>query len=53
MTGTACGGNLMPDLKALQANVDATQALGFISIKLDVQKYTDLSLTREAAARLK
>jgi len=49
----ARNGNLMPDLKALQANVDATQALGFIKSKLDVQKYTDLSLIQEAAARLK
>ncbi len=49
----ARNGNLMPDMKALQANVDATQALGFIKSKLDVQKYTDLSLIQEAAARLK
>ena len=49
----ARNGNLMPDMKALQANVDATQALGFIKNKLDVQKYTDLSLIQEAAARLK
>jgi NitT/TauT family transport system substrate-binding protein len=49
----ARNGNLMPDLKALQANVDTTQQLGFIRAKLDVQKYTDLSLIQEAAARLK
>jgi len=49
----ARNGNLMPDMKALQANVDATQALGFIKSKLDVQKYTDLSIIQEAAARLK
>ena len=49
----ARNGNLMPDLKALQANVDATQALGFIKSRLDVQKYTDLSIVQEAAARLK
>ena len=49
----ARNGNLMPDLKALQANVDTTQQLGFIKTKLDVQKYTDLSLIQEAAARLK
>jgi hypothetical protein len=49
----ARNGNLMPDMKALQANVDSTQALGFIKNKLDVQKYTDLSLIQEAAARLK
>jgi sulfonate transport system substrate-binding protein len=49
----ARNGDLMPDLKALQANVDTTQALGFIKTKLDVQKYTDLSIIQEAAARLK
>jgi len=49
----ARNGNLMPDLKALHANVDTTQQLGFIRAKLDVQKYTDLSLIQEAAARLK
>jgi sulfonate transport system substrate-binding protein len=49
----ARNGNLMPDLKALQANVDATRELGFIRAPLDVQKYTDLSLIQEAAARLK
>ena len=49
----ARNGNLTPDMRALQANVDVTQALGFIKTKLDVQKYTDLSLIQEAAARLK
>ena len=27
----------MPDMKALQANVDQTQALGFYKAKFDVQ----------------
>jgi sulfonate transport system substrate-binding protein len=49
----ARNGNLMPDLNALQANVDATRELGFIKAPLDVRKYTDLSLIQEAAARLK
>jgi NitT/TauT family transport system substrate-binding protein len=49
----ARNGNLLPDLKALQANVDQTQALGFYKAKLDVQKYSDLSIVQEAAARLK
>ena len=49
----ARNGNLMPDMKALQANVDATRELGFIKTPLDVQKYTDLSMVQEAAARLK
>ena len=42
-----------PDMKALQANVDATREFGFIRSPLDVQKYTDLSIVQEAAARLK
>ena len=45
--------DLLPDLKALQANVDATREVGFLKALLDVQKYTDLSLIQEAAARLK
>jgi hypothetical protein len=43
----------MPDLKALQANCDQTQALGFYKTKLDVLKYSDLSIVQEAAVRLK
>ena len=39
--------------QALQANVDATRELGFIRAPLDVQKYTDLSIVQEAAARLR
>jgi NitT/TauT family transport system substrate-binding protein len=49
----ARNGNLMPDMKALQANMDQTQALGFFKAPVDVQKYTDLSIVKEAAARLK
>jgi hypothetical protein len=33
--------------------MDQTQALGFFKAPVDVQKYTDLSIVREAAARLK
>jgi hypothetical protein len=44
---------MLPDLKALQANIDLTHQLGFIKAKLDVSKYTDLSLVQEAAKRLK
>ncbi len=49
----ARNGNLMPDMTALQANVNATRELGFIRAPLDVQKYADLSIVQEAAARLK
>ena len=45
--------NLMPNLSALQRNVDTTQELGFIKTKLDVKKHSDLSLLQEAAKRLK
>jgi NitT/TauT family transport system substrate-binding protein len=45
--------DLMPDLKALQANVNQTRELGFLRAPLDVQKYADLSIVQEAAARLK
>jgi NitT/TauT family transport system substrate-binding protein len=45
--------DMLPDLKALQSNIDLTHQLGFIKAKLDVSKYTDLSLAMEAAQRLK
>jgi len=45
--------NLMPNLVALQHNVDTTQELGFIKTKLDVKNHADLSLIEEAAKRLK
>jgi sulfonate transport system substrate-binding protein len=43
----------LPDLEALQKNVDAQKELGFIKADFDVKKSADLSLVREAAARLK
>jgi len=45
--------NLMPNLAALQKNVDLTHELGFTKASFDVKKYTDLSLVEEAAKRLK
>jgi NitT/TauT family transport system substrate-binding protein len=45
--------NLMPNLDALQKNVDLTHDLGFTQTSIDVKKYTDLSLVEEAAKRLK
>jgi len=45
--------NLLPNLDALQRNVDMTQDLGFVKKKIDIKKYTDLSLVQEAAKRLK
>jgi sulfonate transport system substrate-binding protein len=45
--------DMLPDLKALQANIDLTRELGFIKAPLDVKQYSDLSLVQEAAKRLK
>jgi ABC-type nitrate/sulfonate/bicarbonate transport system substrate-binding protein len=42
----------LPDLGALQANVDTQRRLGFLKASLDVKKYADLSITKEAAARI-
>ena len=45
--------NLMPDLDALQKNVDMTHDLGFVRASFDVKAHSDLSLIQEAAKRLK
>ena len=45
--------NGLPDLTALQRNIDLQQELGFLKGKLDVKKYADLSLVEEAAKRAK
>ena len=45
--------NLVPNLEALQRNVDTTRDLGFVKKKIDITKYADLSLVKEAAKRLK
>lgn len=45
--------NMMPDLAALQKNVDLTVKLGFVKQKLSVKAHADLSLIKEAASRLK
>jgi NitT/TauT family transport system substrate-binding protein len=44
---------MLPDLDALQKNVDMTKDLGFIRAGFDVKKHADLSLVEEAAKRLK
>jgi sulfonate transport system substrate-binding protein len=44
--------NALPDLEALQANVDLQHQLGFLRSPLDVKKYTDLSIVKDAAKRL-
>jgi sulfonate transport system substrate-binding protein len=45
--------NMIPDLNALQRNVDMTRDLGFVKSSLDIKKYTDLTIVEEAAKRLK
>ena len=44
--------NMVPDLPALQKNVDMTKALGFVKASFDVKAHSDLSLVEEAAKRL-
>jgi sulfonate transport system substrate-binding protein len=43
--------NMVPDLAALQRNVDLTRDLGFIKASIDVNKFADLSLVQDAAKR--
>jgi sulfonate transport system substrate-binding protein len=45
--------NLMPNLEALQKNVDVVKDLGFVKNRVDISKHSDLSLIKEALARLK
>ena len=42
----------LPNLAALQANVDLQQKLGFLRSPVDVKKYADPSIAEEAAQRL-
>jgi len=44
--------NLVPNVEALQRNVDTTREMGFIKKSIDITKYVDLSLVQEAAKRL-
>ena len=45
--------NMMPDLAALQNNVDTVKELGFIKTRVDISKHSDLSLLKDALARMK
>ncbi len=45
--------NLLPNLDALQRNVDTTKELDFVKANLDVKAHSDLSIVKEAAERLK
>lgn len=44
--------NALPDLAALQKNVDLQQKLGFIRTAVAVKQHADLSIVKEAAQRL-
>ena len=44
---------MIPDLAALQRNLDMTKDLGFMRSAMDITKFTDLSLVEEAGKRLK
>jgi sulfonate transport system substrate-binding protein len=45
--------DLVPNLDALQKNVDMTKDLGFINASFDVKAHSDLSLIEDAGKRLK
>src|ERR1700722_2848364 len=45
--------NMLPDLAALQRNVDLTKELGYAESSFDVQSYSEPSIVEEAAKRLK
>jgi sulfonate transport system substrate-binding protein len=45
--------DLIPNLEALQRNVDVVKDLGFVKKRVDISKHADLSLVKEALARLK
>jgi sulfonate transport system substrate-binding protein len=44
--------NMLPNLDALQKDVDITRDLGFVKSSFDVKAYSDLSMVEEAARRL-
>jgi sulfonate transport system substrate-binding protein len=45
--------DLIPNLTALQANIEVQRQLGFLKGPIDIPNYADLSLVREAAGRMK
>lgn len=44
--------NGMPDMKALQADVDLAADFGFLKERVDLAKYTDLSIMEDAVKRV-
>jgi NitT/TauT family transport system substrate-binding protein len=45
--------DMLPNLEALQRNLDMTTDLGFVKGKLDLASHVDLSIVKEAASRIK
>jgi NitT/TauT family transport system substrate-binding protein len=45
--------NGLPNLQAMQSNINLQRELGFLKDALDVRRYADLSIVKEAAERLK
>jgi sulfonate transport system substrate-binding protein len=45
--------NGLPNLQAMQSNINLQRELGFLKNAVDVQKYADLSIVKEAAERLR
>ena len=43
----------LPNLQAMQSNINLQKEIGFLKNGVDVEKYSDLSITREAGGRLK
>ena len=44
--------DMVPDLKAMQANIDLQHQLGLVKATVDVAKHADLSIVQEAAKRV-
>ena len=42
----------MPNLAALQSNLQLQKDVGFLKENIDVKKYSDVSMVEEAAKRL-
>ncbi len=45
--------NMLPNIDNLQRAIDAQFEVGFLKEKLDVKPFVDLSLVKEAAAKIK
>jgi NitT/TauT family transport system substrate-binding protein len=43
----------VPDIEALQSNIDTMRTLGFVKSPLDIQPFADLDYVKEAAGRVK